>query len=594
MFFVLKFQTPPPSPIKRLCAICQRRCYAPEGHVVDSHLISVLEKETSYAGLEFHIGELVCCNHFLRHESCDTAENLVASAYVGHMQNVLQLPKRTRNDKRRRSTFVDLEDEDEELEYGPASKKHKKAGENWFSPILSLVTSLVRKFVPNKSNEFVDPSLAFPSYSLIPPEEIIVGNVMLEQRPDPIPLEMPHAREEDRLLEDSRERIRQLLAHQAELILDAQRLRDLLNDWKNRCEEMTGFDCFWRDKLRLMHAAQQPGSTVEDQKVYDDFLRSWTGIPGVDRIIEVFAEKVPKQKTGRPSKFSPQQWSALFLIYLRMGCTVAWMSNFCGAGETTISDHFNHLRDNLREWAESYFTLPSIAKWTQATPDDFKAEYPNALSFFIDGTVVPIYKPKNNSAQKKAYNGKHGFHALVFSILVTPDGRIVWLSQIDLGNQHDATAWNSSNGPASLARKYRNIATAPIKDADHPQLTIGGDKAYPRIKLPGGWKVVVTKTAKDNAGQGIRFFQNGIPHDPTSNQDPGSYHVADDTQSVISGTIAKWRSTVERTFAVVKQFKILSAKFATTKKDRKRSANLIRIVCALANVAMGFTVGDNE
>jgi len=151
-----------------------------------------------------------------------------------------------------------------------------------------------------------------------------------------------------------------------------------------------------------------------------------------------------------------------------------------------------------------------------------------------------------------------------------------------------------SNGPATLVRKYRHVATAPIKDADHPQLTIGGDKAYPRIKLPGGWKVVVTKTAKDNVGQGIRFFQNGIPHDPTSNQDPDSYHVADDTQSVISGTIAKWRSTVERTFAVIKQFKILSAKFATSKKDKDRSENLIRIVCALANVAMGFTIGDNE
>lgn len=594
MFFGLKFQTPPPSPIKRLCSICKRRCDASEGHNIDSHLISVLERETSYAGLEFRIGDLVCCNHFQRHENCASAENLVASAYVGHMQNVLQLPKRTRRDKRRRSTFVDLEDEDEELEYVLPSKKHKKTAENWFSPVVSLFTSLVRKFVPNKSYEFVDPSLAFPSYSLVPPEEIIVANVMLEQEPDPIPLEMPHAREADRLLEDSRERIRQLLAHQAELTLNVEKLHRMLNDWKNRYEEMTGFDCFWRDKLRLMRVAQQPGSSAEDQKVYDDFLRSWTGIPGADRIIEVFAEKVPTQKTGRPSAFSPQQWSALFLIYLRMGCTVSWVSNFCRAGKTTINDHFNHLRDNLRDWAESYFTLPSIAKWTQATPDDFKAEYPNTLSFFIDGTVVPIYKPKNNSAQKKAYNGKHGFHAHVFSILVTPDGRIVWMSQIDLGNQHDATAWNSSNGPATLARKYRDIATAPIKDADHPQLTIGGDKAYPRIKLPGGWKVVVTKTAKDNAGQGIRFFQNGIPHDPTSNQDPDSWHVADDTQSVISGTIAKWRSTVERTFAVVKQFKILSAKFATTKKDRKRAANLIRIVCALANVAMGFTVGDNE
>jgi hypothetical protein len=65
--------------------------------------------------------------------------------------------------------------------------------------------------------------------------------------------------------------------------------------------------------------------------------------------------------------------------------------------------------------------------------------------------------------------------------------------------------------------------------------------------------------------------------------DPNTSCSAEDNSSVISATIAEFRSNVERTFAVIKKWKILLSKYATAVVDRVRAHQLIITVCALAN-----------
>jgi hypothetical protein len=562
-----------------------------ESHLANPGLIKLLYSIPAYKCVAFEIGARVCCNHFQRHISCLPTAKLEACEFVDHFQHVLQVPRRRRKRKREEVATSAFSPIDPLESQPPATNKIYELWSSHISSISSVFGDWLSQFWSISDDAFSVQNLDLSAVPPQPSDDIFIGRVAVDQIPMDFMTDAPELRQENlalkQQLETAHNMIVQIQARNRNLMAEVHRLELVL-------DEMSGFTSFWNQKSDLFRKSEVDGHGSEAHKLYQDFMRGWTGLLNADRVIASFAEKIPKSQTGRPSAFGPEQWSALFLIYLRMGCTKKWMSQFARCPKETVRDNFTLLLNRFQDWSLEHFTLPSIAKWTEATPEDFKEEFPNTLSFFVDGTVIPIYKPSNNTAQKKAYNAKHGHHALTFTILVTSDGRIVWLSQIDLGNMHDSTAWNSSGACIALIEKYGNTSTVWPKTAEAPQFIIGGDKAYPRIHVPGGWKVVVTKTAQDNEGQNIRFLAHGLPPVQTSNTDWTKYHIADNTSSVISGTIARWRSIVERTFAVVKNWKILANKNATSPTDRKESEKLIRVVCALANISMGFTAGDNQ
>jgi len=115
--------------------------------------------------------------------------------------------------------------------------------------------------------------------------------------------------------------------------------------------------------------------------------------------------------------------------------------------------------------------------------------------------------------------------------MVTPDGFISYVSLVDTGNTHDATAWNtayafppldengmeredkvtllkdlektygcgkpeSQGSTATLLENTEEIAVDNIvlEEKDFT-FAIGGDKAYPHILLNEGWSLFVTMTA---------------------------------------------------------------------------------------------------
>ena len=69
------------------------------------------------------------------------------------------------------------------------------------------------------------------------------------------------------------------------------------------------------------------------------------------------------------------------------------------------------------------------------------------------------------------YNNKHGFHAYVYFICVTPHGHIAYLSRIRSGTEHDKSFWNSCDAVEKMNEAYPVIP-------DDWSFVVAGDKAY--------------------------------------------------------------------------------------------------------------------
>lgn len=95
-------------------------------------------------------------------------------------------------------------------------------------------------------------------------------------------------------------------------------------------------------------------------------------------------------------------------------------------------------------WAISEISLPSSSEWYACNTQRLEDIYPGFLFFFVDGTVLPIFAPSDIQRYKKTYNVKHSTCTLSYFIVCAPDGRIVYVSMVDSGSTHDASAWDDA------------------------------------------------------------------------------------------------------------------------------------------------------
>ena len=134
-----------------------------------------------------------------------------------------------------------------------------------------------------------------------------------------------------------------------------------------------------------------------------------------------------------------------------------------------------------------------------------------------------------------------------------PNGQIVYVSVAHEGSVHDKTHWNQSGVVNLLKEAY------PLRSEEHT-FAIGGDKAYPGLERPDGWKNVVTMTAEveeDGMKDQVHFFR-----------DAG---------------IARFRAVVERTICAVKKWRILRNESFMTKIAVQELYELLLVICALTN-----------
>ena len=166
----------------------------------------------------------------------------------------------------------------------------------------------------------------------------------------------------------------------------------------------------------------------------------------------------------------------------------------------------------------------------------------HSIFYFVDGTVVEVEESGDVAFRRLLWNNKHQHSALSFFILVSPDGRIVYVSTVDNGNVHDKTAWEHSGVVDELEQFYAGGSA-------NFQLAIGGDKAYPYMTVPRNWHKYITKSGEL----------------PGANPDPTLHFTPE---------IAKHRAVVERTIGKIKDWLILTRKHYLS-YDKHRVAKLV-------------------
>jgi len=318
-------------------------------------------------------------------------------------------------------------------------------------------------------------------------------------------------------------------------------------------------------------------------------------------------EKPSSSRGVRPA-FTLQEWLIIYLIRNRQGLN---LYSLCGWTEHSLVI----VGENLTR-AESYLNLdPNKSASLPLLSGDSRVVQPSRMLTPIRcGSSFTAHTYQSSSqrcseVQKECWNGEHKMHALVFTILVTANDKIVWVSRCDPANKHDTTAWTESGGPELLHEKYGEVVNSgPIA----PKLAICGDEAYCRASIPTGWEVHVTMSgvnANDLEGKagklesepislnivptsaststsvpqqtttnntttdtinptkkkGKRFSKNGATSSgnartKSSKQQRQEFHTQQNVHKalpkevVLDSLCAKFRAVVERTFARIKPF----------------------------------------
>jgi hypothetical protein len=161
--------------------------------------------------------------------------------------------------------------------------------------------------------------------------------------------------------------------------------------------------------------------------------RFWLGITKPIPLIEEWKPYIT-------SKWEIHFLFSSFMVWMRRGLNFTFLSHFIGKSITTIRRQFYALINDLYPWALKKIEWPkSVEEWRLTHHEKLRQVYPKTLFFWVDGTVVKTWCPKDSKTARVFYNKKHEGHAYVFFVTVTPDGKIVFVSDCMSGTEHDKT-----------------------------------------------------------------------------------------------------------------------------------------------------------
>ncbi len=217
---------------------------------------------------------------------------------------------------------------------------------------------------------------------------------------------------------------------------------------------------------------------------------------GIKNVPELFLELKDRLNV---KGWEPKEFFDYGLLWARQGCSfqelgfyisclgsVSCLTNLLDKDRTTAARRMEQWIDCVYPCALNQIQLQSLPLWILHTPEELREQFPNCLFFFVDGTILKMWTPDEAKLRRAAYNNKHGCFSWSFFIVVDAVGHIVYLSNLELGARHDATAWNMSTVVSELENFY---------EASEPWVfCIGGDKAYPNIDLPDNWEVSYVKS----------------------------------------------------------------------------------------------------
>jgi hypothetical protein len=278
---------------------------------------------------------------------------------------------------------------------------------------------------------------------------------------------------------------------------------------------------------------------------------------GVENPIPLFE----KWKGMVRSKWDPSFLFSCFMVWMRRGMTFQFLSHFVGKNECTLRRQFYRTIEDLEPWAKEQIKWPTLEMWKLKHNEKLRNAYPKTLFFWVDGTVIKMWCPKDTKTARVFYNKKHGHHSYVFFVAVTPDGEIVYVSECMGGTEHDKTHWNNSTAPDELKGRYTS---------DEFTFSTSGDKAYKGMRRPQGFHNHVTMT--------------GLLEEDDEEEEEGE--VKDEWwrgNYTCDAGIARFRAVVERTIGAIKKWLVLMNVALITKISYTLMQKLVVLCCALTN-----------
>jgi hypothetical protein len=237
--------------------------------------------------------------------------------------------------------------------------------------------------------------------------------------------------------------------------------------------------------------------------------------------------------------------------------------------ETTIRRWMDIVCGHLSKWGKSMITWPSPEAWLQEskriTENPVYSDYARKLFFFVDGSIIRTYDSSEIRSSRSMRNSKHGHPGYIFFIMVTPSGRVVYVSnQLKSGSTHDKTHMLEDGVVLKMEKEYPS-PTVIINDVEY-QLVLGGDKAYPHAPLPKGWYWYITKSGEDT----LDVNDQG--------ETMGKKASASKLKNVIFDPgFARLRSVVERSIKRVKGWPIFTSLYHVYSEERTQWLLLISI-----------------
>ena len=194
----------------------------------------------------------------------------------------------------------------------------------------------------------------------------------------------------------------------------------------------------------------------------------------IDRLVAALG--IPREiRTANGSKFSGIEGVCCLLkrpaypcrysdLLSEFGRSVPELSLLTTKTMNMIYERWHHLLSDLNQPLLSQRNLEMFSRQI----NEKGAPLTNCWGF-IDGTVRPICRPKDN--QRRVYNGHKRVHALKFQSVLTPNGLIANLFGPIEGRRHDARMLRESNLLTHLQQFSFNGNGQP--------LCLYGDPAYP-------------------------------------------------------------------------------------------------------------------
>jgi len=159
--------------------------------------------------------------------------------------------------------------------------------------------------------------------------------------------------------------------------------------------------------------------------------------------------------------------------------------------------------------------------------------------------------------------------SLIFFIVVTPCGRIIYLSEkLQKGSTNDKTHFNMEKVSEKLQDHYQSHCA--IIHGETYQFALGGDKAYPYANCPPNWRWYITKSgeATKNTDSEDHNFGKQAANCKLS-------HV------VFDPGIARLRGVVERVIGRVKGWEIFRSTNHCSSPIRVQQ--IVEVSCGIIN-----------